>query len=131
MSSLLLFEQGRCIDTTVKNIFIHFDKLNVNFLSPPASTFFSPGLLNWRTDVRIWTFRVLKLDLKLQNEKQYVRPRVAKKPIPILSYFVDLFSVLSYFQAKEQKFSRLRRNCTFLALTNGTFKELTNNMISM
>ena len=40
----------------------------------------------------------------------------------ILQNFVDLFLVLSYFQTKEQKFSSLRRNYTFLALTNGTFK---------
>ena len=28
------------------------------------------GLLNWRTAVRIWTVLELKLDLKLQDEKQ-------------------------------------------------------------
>ena len=50
--------------------------------------------------------------------------------MPILPNFVDMFSELSYFQTKQQKFSCLRRNCTSLALTNGTFEGLTNNAIS-
>ena len=57
--------------------------------------------------------------------------RIVKKPMPLLLNFVHLFSVLHNFQTKYQNFSRRRRNCTFLAFTNGTFKGLTNNMISM
>ena len=53
------------------------------------------------------------------------------KSMPIFTNFVDLFSVLSYFRAKEQKFWRLRRSCSFLALINGTFERITNNAISM
>ena len=57
--------------------------------------------------------------------------RCSKKPMLILPNFVVLLSVLSYFQTNQQKFSGLRRNFTFLALSNGILKGLTNKAISI
>ena len=61
---------------------------------------------------------MLKLDLKLYDEQPW-----AKKAMLFLSNFFDLFSVVHSFKQLRKSLLHRRRNCTFLALTNGTFEK--------